>query len=409
MSLGTIVVVGAGQAGGWAAKTLRSEGFTGRIVLVGDEAHPPHERPPLSKAVLAGTAEPDSTHLFKRDAYDELGLDIRAGVAVAAIERSSRTAVLTSGETIVYDSLILCTGSAPRKLSLPGADSPRLHYLRTIDDAILLRPRLAQGAHLIVIGAGWIGLEVAATARKRGASVTVIEPLPRICARAAPPEISEHLLHLHERHGVSFRLGVGVAAIEDTADAVVVTLSDGTSVRGDAAVAGIGIMPNVAVAQAAGLEIDNGIIVDERTQTSDPCVFAAGDVANMPLGCLGARIRLESWANAQNQAIVAAKAALRKGGALRRAALVLVGSVRPQSADARCAGALVRARGARRARRRKLHLVLSRGRKHRRRRRGKCTARAARGEAADAAAKGGAGRGPRESSDESGQAVEHVR
>jgi 3-phenylpropionate/trans-cinnamate dioxygenase ferredoxin reductase component len=314
MSLGTMVVVGAGQAGGWAAKTLRNEGFTGRIVLVGDEAHPPHERPPLSKAVLAGTAEPDSTHLFKRDAYDELGLDIRAGVAVAAIERSSRTAVLTSGETIVYDSLILCTGSAPRKLSLPGADSPRLHYLRTIDDAILLRPRLAQRAHLIVIGAGWIGLEVAATARKRGASVTVIEPLPRICARAAPPEISEHLLHLHERHGVSFRLGVGVAAIEDTADAVVVTLSDGTSVRGDAAVAGIGIMPNVAVAQAAGLEIDNGIIVDERTQTSDPCVFAAGDVANMPLGCLGARIRLESWANAQNQAIVAAKAALGKEG-----------------------------------------------------------------------------------------------
>ena len=163
-----------------------------------------------------------------------------------------------------------------------------------------------------MIGAGWIGLEVAATARKRGASVTVIEPLPRICARAAPPEISEHLLHLHERQGVAFRLGVGVAAVEDTAEAVAVTLTDGTSVRGDAAVAGIGIVPNVAVAQAAGLKIDNGIIVDERTQTSDPCVFAAGDVANMPLGCLGARVRLESWANAQNQAIVAAKAALGK-------------------------------------------------------------------------------------------------
>ena len=312
MSPDTVVVVGAGQAGGWAAKTLRGEGFTGRIVLVGDEAHPPHERPPLSKAVLSGAAEPDSTHLFKRDAYDALGLDIRAGVAVAAIECSSRTVALTNGETIAYDRLILCTGSAPRKLGVPGAASQRLHYLRTIDDALLLRPHLAHGAHLIVIGAGWIGLEVAATARKRGASVTVIEPLPRICARAAPPEVSEHLLHLHERHGVAFRLGVGVAAIEDAASALVVTLTDGTSLCADAAVAGIGIVPNVAVAQAAGLDVDNGIIVNEQTQTSDPCIFAAGDVANMPLGCLGARVRLESWANAQNQAMVAAKAALGK-------------------------------------------------------------------------------------------------
>ena len=312
MSAETIVVVGAGQAGGWAAKTLRGEGFTGRIVLVGDEPHPPHERPPLSKAVLAGTAEPHSTHLFKQGACAELGLDIRAGVAVSSIERSSRTVVLTSGETVAYDRLILCTGSAPRRLGVPGADSPRLHYLRTIDDALLLRPRLAPGAHLIVIGAGWIGLEVAATARKRGASVTMIEPLSRICARAAPPEISEHLLRLHERQGVAFRLGVGVAAIEDSAEVVTVTLTDGTSVPGDAAVAGIGIVPNVAVARAAGLEIDNGIIVDERTQTSDQCVFAAGDVANMPLRCLGARVRLESWANAQNQAIVAGKAALGK-------------------------------------------------------------------------------------------------
>ena len=262
MSIDSVVVVGAGQAGGWAAKSLRNEGFNGRIVLVGDEAHPPHERPPLSKAVLAGTAEPESTHLFKRDAYEGLGLDVRAGVAAAAIERPSRTLVLTNGETVAYDRLLLCTGSAPRKLGVAGADSPRLHYLRTIDDALLLRPRLAPGAHLIVIGAGWIGLEVAATARKRGAGVTVIEPLSRVCARAAPPEISDHLLHLHERQGVAFRLGVGVAAIEDTADAVEVTLTDGSSVRGDAVIAGIGIVPNVALAKAAGLAVDNGIIVD---------------------------------------------------------------------------------------------------------------------------------------------------
>src|SRR5262249_20552156 len=254
------------------------------------------------------------THLFKQEAYDQLGFDVRAGAPVSAIECSSRTVALASGETIAYEHLIRCTGSTPRKLGVPGAGSPRLHYLRTIDDAMLLRPCLTHGAHLIVIGAGWIGLEVAATARKLGADVTVIEPLSRICARAAPPEISAHLMNLHERQGVAFRLGVGVAGIEDAADAVAVTLTDGGSVRGDAAVAGIGIVPNVAVAQAAGLEIDNGIVVNEQTQTSDPCVFAAGDVANMPLGCLGRRGRLESWANAQNQAIVAAKTADGKEG-----------------------------------------------------------------------------------------------
>src|SRR5262249_53334862 len=147
----------------------------------------------------------------------------RAGTAAAAIECSARIVVLANGETVAYDRLILCTGSAPRRLAVQGADSPRLHYLRTIDDALLVRERLAQGRHLIVIGGGWIGLEVAATARKSGASVTVIEPLPRLCSRAVPQEVSDYLLQLHERHDVAFRLGVGITTIEDTADGIELT------------------------------------------------------------------------------------------------------------------------------------------------------------------------------------------
>jgi 3-phenylpropionate/trans-cinnamate dioxygenase ferredoxin reductase subunit len=305
-----IVIIGAGQAGGWAASTLRSSGFDGRIVLVGDETHPPHERPPLSKAVLAGTAAPETTHLSKADAFAALGLDFRPGVAATAIDRSARTVSLADGTAVEYDRLMLCTGATPRKLTVPGADSPRIYYLRTIDDALALRARLGQSRHLIVIGGGWIGLEVAATARKSGVDVTVIEALPRLCARAVPPEISDYLLHLHQRNGVEVRLGVGVTALESDANGITVHLSDGGVVRGDGVVAGIGVMPNTGLAQAAGLVVDNGIAVDELGRTVDPSVSAAGDVANMPLACLGRRVRLESWANAQNQAIGAAKAVL---------------------------------------------------------------------------------------------------
>jgi 3-phenylpropionate/trans-cinnamate dioxygenase ferredoxin reductase subunit len=304
-----IVIVGAGQAGGWAAKTLRTEGFTGQIVLVGDEAHPPHERPPLSKAVMAGAAEGASTHLFKPDELAALDLDFRAGERVTAIDRAAKRVTLASGTAVDYGKLILCTGGAARRLPVPGGDGPRVHYLRTIDDSLAIRARLAAGAHLLVIGGGWIGLEVAATARKRGVAVTLIEALPRLCERSVPPEISAHLLALHQANGVDVRLGEGVKAI-DEGDAVSIVLGSGARVSGDAVVVGIGLVPNVALAQAAGLAVENGIVVDEQGRTSDPDVFAAGDVANLPLACLGRRLRLESWANAQNQAIVAAKAAL---------------------------------------------------------------------------------------------------
>jgi 3-phenylpropionate/trans-cinnamate dioxygenase ferredoxin reductase subunit len=218
--------------------------------------------------------------------------------------------VLSTGETIAFDKLILCTGGTARRPRLPGADGPRVHYLRTIADSLAIRARLAEIRHLVVIGGCWIGMEVAATARKRGVQVTVIEALPRLCERSVPPEISAHLLALHRRNGVEVLLGAGVEAIDDGPAGVSVVLTDGRRVAGDAVVVGIGLAPNVELAQAAGLAVDNGIVVDEQGRTSDPDIFAAGDVANAPLACLGRRIRLESWANAQNQAIAAAKAAL---------------------------------------------------------------------------------------------------
>jgi 3-phenylpropionate/trans-cinnamate dioxygenase ferredoxin reductase subunit len=303
-----IVIIGAGQAGGWVAKTLRAEGYADRITLVGDEPHPPHERPPLSKAVLAGAAAPESTHLLKAEDFAKLGLDFRPGTRVTGIDRAAKRVAIESGEAIGYDRLVLCTGSRVRKLPVPGADSPRVLYLRTIDDAARVRANLGAGKHLVVIGGGWIGLEVAATARKSGAAVTVIEALDRVCARAVPPEVSRHLEALHRRHGVELVLGQGVAGIEDGAGRVAVALADGRRIAGDAIAVGIGIVPNVELAAAAGLAVDNGVVVDAQCRASDPDVSAAGDCASAPLACLGRRVRLESWANAQNQAIVAAKA-----------------------------------------------------------------------------------------------------
>ena len=309
MSAGTIVIVGAGQAGGWAAKTLRAEGYKGAIVLVGAERHPSHERPPLSKAVLSGAAAPETTHLFEPEEHAALNLDFRASVRATRIDRAAKRVELAGGESIAYDKLILATGGTARRLPVPGGDLPRVRYLRTIEDSLAIRETLGPGKKLVVIGGGWIGLEVAATARKLGTSVTVVEGLDRLCARTVPPAISAFLRARHERESVDIRLGAGVKAIEDGAT-LAVRLADGAALAADAVVAGIGLEPDVALAREAGLTVDNGIIVDEQGRTSDPDIFAAGDCANTPLPCLGRRVRLESWANAQNQAIVAAKAAL---------------------------------------------------------------------------------------------------
>jgi 3-phenylpropionate/trans-cinnamate dioxygenase ferredoxin reductase subunit len=306
-----IVIVGAGQAGGRAAKTLRGEGFAGRVTLIGLEPHLPYERPPLSKSVLAGAATVESAYLFKPPDFAALDLDFRPGVRATRIDRSARAVHLEDGNSVAYDKLILATGGEARRLPVPGGDGPRVHYLRTVEESLAIRTALGAGRRLAVVGGGWIGLEVAATARKSGTEVTVLEALDRLCARAAPPALSAFLRALHERHGVTIRTSCGVKAIEDRgAHGMRLALGDGSTLDADAVVVGIGLVPQTGLAREAGLEVGDGILVDEQCRTSDPAILVAGDCANMPLACLGRRVRLESWANAQNQAIVAAKSAL---------------------------------------------------------------------------------------------------
>lgn len=309
--IANIVIVGAGQAGGWAAQTLRAEGFQGRLVLIGDEAHPPHERPPLSKAVLAGQALPDSTRLMKPEAFDALALEWRPCARVHRIDRAAKQIVLAEGEALVYDKLILCTGGRARGLSLPGAHQVLLHTLRTIDDALALAPALGPGRSVVVIGGGWIGLEVAATARQQGAEVVVVETQARLCERTVPAEISEHLLALHRAQGTRVLLGAGVSGFAKGSDGrSVVQLADGSALSSDVIVLGIGLVPNDELAREAGLACDGGVLVDAQCRTSDPDILAAGDVAVSLNSWAGRPLRLESWQNAQEQGIAAARSAL---------------------------------------------------------------------------------------------------
>ncbi len=307
----TIVIIGAGQAGGWAARTLRSEGFTGRLVLIGDETHPPYERPPLSKAVLAGEVAPASTWLLKPEAFEALRPEWWADIRVVRIDRGAKCLEMSNGERLCYDKLILCTGGRARALAVPGAESTPSYTLRTIGDALSLAPELRPGRSIVVIGGGWIGLEVAATARQNGAEVTVVEAQNRLCERTVPPEVSEHLLGLHGAHGTRVMLGARITGIAQGADGLsVVALADGSTLTCHAIVAGVGLVPNDELARDAGLECDGGVIVDRSCRTSDPDIFAAGDVAVAPNPWAGRRLRLESWQNAQDQGVAAARAAL---------------------------------------------------------------------------------------------------
>jgi len=311
MNDSTIIVAGAGQAGGWAARTLRKEGFGGRVVLVGDESHPPYERPPLSKAVLTGEKPIESTHLFGANDLADLALDWRGNVRITALQPEAKRVTLNGGETLRYDALIFCTGGRARELSVPGADLPGIYRLRTLDDALALRPLLQSGASLVVIGGGWIGLEVAATCRKMGGHATVVESARRLCERTVPPDVSAYLAELHASHGVPVLLGAEVTGFTRPAGGeLAVTLRDGRELVCDAVVTGVGLIPNDDVARAAGIACDGGIIVDEQCRTSDPSIFAAGDVAAAHNAWAGRRLRLESWQNAQEQGICAAKAAL---------------------------------------------------------------------------------------------------
>jgi 3-phenylpropionate/trans-cinnamate dioxygenase ferredoxin reductase subunit len=307
----TIAIVGAGQAGGWSAQTLRREGFTGRIVLIGDEAHPPHERPPLSKAVLAGEAAPESTSLLGPEAFAALALDWRPRARVTRIDRAAKRLEFVDAELLAYDKLILCTGGRARTLAIPGADGKGVHTLRTIDDALALAPLLQSGKRVVVIGGGWIGLEAAATARMKGADVVVVEAQGRLCERTVPREMSEHLLALHRSHGTRVMLGARLKAFSSNEHGrSVVKLVDGHTLECDAVVVGVGLVPNDELARDAGLACDGGVIVDAQCRTSDPDILAAGDVAVTPNPWAGRPLRLESWQNAQEQGMAAARSAL---------------------------------------------------------------------------------------------------
>ena len=302
-----VVIVGAGHAGGRAAEALRAAGHTGRVTLVGTEKHPPYERPPLSKELLAGAIEHAKTYINPEAFYTEKDIALRLGTTVGAIDRKNQRIELGNGETLPYDALLLTTGARARKLPLPGGDGQRVFYLRDIDDSLALRGKLTEGVRIAVIGAGFIGLEVAAIARKRGAQVTVLELAPQPLARVAAPELGAYLATLHRAKGVDLRTGVKVTAIEDTGNELRIIIDGSEPVIADYAAIGIGAQPNVELAQAAGIETRDGIIVDQFGRSSDAAVFAAGDVTRHFNPLLGRHVRLEAWQNAQNQGIAVAK------------------------------------------------------------------------------------------------------
>jgi 3-phenylpropionate/trans-cinnamate dioxygenase ferredoxin reductase subunit len=303
----SIVVVGGGQAGFWAARTLRTQGYEGRLVLVGTEPYPPYERPPLSKQVLKGDAEPPSAWLATPEQLAEMKIEFLAERTAATLDRNGRSVELSDGTRIGYDRLLLSTGARPRRLQLPGESDAPVFYLRNIADCLALRERLLSGKRVLVVGGGVIGLEVAAAAVARGATVTVIEATARLMLRVVGPEIGAFVENLHRRHGTTILTGAWPERIERAGDACRVVCRDGRACEGNVIVIGVGILPNAEVAAAAGLKADNGLWVDELCRTEDPHIWAAGDVTNHLHPLLGRRIRLETWQNAQYQAIAAAR------------------------------------------------------------------------------------------------------
>jgi len=302
----TFVIVGAGLAGAKAAETLRAEGYDGRIVLIGAESERPYERPPLSKGLLLGSAERESVYVHSADWYAAHDVELRTGTTVDAIDRDRQEVRTADGERLGYDKLLLATGARPRPLPVPGAGHGGVLYLRTLADSDRIAAVATEGAHLVVIGAGWIGLEVAAAARQRGANVTVIESLELPLQRVLGDEMAEVFAALHKAHGVDFRFGAQVTALGPDH----VELADGTALTADAVLVAVGVSPDTTLAEQAGLAVDNGVLVDASLRTADPNIYAAGDLANVEHPLLGTRVRVEHWANALNAGPAAARAML---------------------------------------------------------------------------------------------------
>lgn len=311
MARQTFVIVGASLAGAGAAATLREQGFDGRIALVGAEPHRPYERPPLSKGYLQGEAERDSVYVHPEGFYAEQEIDLMRGREVTAIDPAARTAALGDGESIAWDALLLATGSEPRRLPIPGADLPGVRVLRTLDDSDGLREVIAGDGRLVVIGAGWIGSEAAASARAGGMEVTIVEQASAPLQGVLGAEVGAMYAALHRDNGVELLTDSGVEAIEGDGRAERVRLAGGRAVECAAVLIGVGAAPRTGLAEAAGLAVDNGVLVD-ATLAAGGGVFAAGDVANAEHPVYGRRVRVEHWANALNQGPHAAGAMLGK-------------------------------------------------------------------------------------------------
>ncbi|MCX4430166.1 NAD(P)/FAD-dependent oxidoreductase [Streptomyces mirabilis] len=313
------VIVGASLAGAKAAQALREEGFDGSLILIGDESERPYERPPLSKGYLMGKDAREQIYVHPPQWYAEHDVELRLGTAVTALDPAPHEVTLADGSRLGYAELLLATGSSPRRLPVPGAGLDGVLYLRTVEDSDRIKDAFSSASRVAVVGAGWIGLESAAAARAAGVEVTVLEraelPLLRVLGR----EVAQVFADLHRDHGVDLRFGVQVTELTGSAGTVDgVLLSDGTRINADAVIVGIGIMPNTGLAQAAGLQVDNGILTDERLRTSVPGIYAAGDVANAFHPLLDRRIRVEHWANALHQPQTAARAMLGREAAYDR-------------------------------------------------------------------------------------------
>jgi 3-phenylpropionate/trans-cinnamate dioxygenase ferredoxin reductase component len=314
----THVIVGASLAGAKAAETLRSEGFDDRIVLIGAEHERPYERPPLSKDYLRGEAGREKVYVHDDRFYEEQDIDLRLGRTVTSLDTSNRELELDDGERLRYDRLLLTTGAEPRRLDIPGAELDGVLYLRSVGDSDALRERLNHGGAVVVVGAGWIGAEVAASARQRGLDVTVIEAASVPLERVLGAELGAFYRDVHTGNGVQMLLRTGVEAFEGETAVQRVRTSDGRELDCDLVVVGVGVQPRIQLAAQAGLAVDNGILVDERLQTSARGVFAAGDVANAHHPFYGERIRVEHWANALNQGPAAARNMLGRATAYER-------------------------------------------------------------------------------------------
>jgi 3-phenylpropionate/trans-cinnamate dioxygenase ferredoxin reductase component len=303
----THVIVGASLAGAKAAETLREEGFDGRVVLVGSEHERPYERPPLSKDYLRGEVDREKVYVHDENFYVEHDIELRLGRTALSLDTANAQLELDDGEQLSYDRLLLATGAEPRRLSVPGAELDGVFYLRSVRDSDSLRQRLDRGGAVLVVGAGWIGAEVAVSARQRGLDVTVVEPASVPLERVLGKEIGAVYRDIHTDQGVRMLMGIGVEAFEGDGVVERVRTSDGQIIDCDLVVVGVGVQPRTTLAVQAGMAVDNGVLADEHLQTSVPGVFAAGDVANSDHPFYGERIRVEHWANALNQGPVAAR------------------------------------------------------------------------------------------------------